>query len=85
MDILLLKNPTEATLEVADVEFVRQMAAQRMAANKRSVSASGNPTAVLVTNTPSSTPIIQPVINPVSQEQQVSLRRARRGSQDAIQ
>jgi len=80
MDILLLKPPTEATLEVADVEFVRQLATQRMAANKRSVS-SANPTAVLMTNTPSSTPVIQPVIPPISQDQQVNLRRARRGSQ----
>jgi hypothetical protein len=82
MDILLLKKPTEATLEIADVEFVRQMAAQRMASNKRSVS-SANPTSVLMMNntTPLTTPVIQPVIVPISQDQQMELRRNRRGSQ----
>ena len=81
MDILLLKKPTEATLEISDVEFVRQMASQRMASNKRSVS-SANPTSVLMTNTtPLSTPVIQPVIQPISLDEQAQLRRTRRGSQ----
>ena len=78
MDIIFLKSPTEATLEVTDVEYVRQLASQRMASNKRLVN-SANPAAVLMNNTPSSTPVIQPVIFPTSGDQQVSLRRARRG------
>ena len=83
MDLVFLRTPTEATIEVSDLEFVRQLATQRMASNQRSVS-SGNPTAVLMTNTPGTTPLIQPVLvetSPVSQAQQ---RRARRGSADFL-
>jgi cystathionine beta-lyase/cystathionine gamma-synthase len=81
MDIVFLKTPTEATLEVSDLDYVRQVATQRMQSNKRSVS-SGNPASVLITNTPGTTPLIQPVMIPTSPNQQVQLRRARRGSRD---
>jgi hypothetical protein len=83
MDLVFLRNPTEANLEVGDLEFVRQLATQRMANNRRSVS-SGNPAAVLMTNTPGTTPLIQPVIPPGSPRQEAQQRRARRGSQDVL-
>ena len=84
MDLVFLRQPTEASLDVSDLEFVRQLATQRMQSNKRSVS-SGNPASVLVTNTPGTTPLIQPVmIQPGSPTAQVQLRRARRGSTDEV-
>ena len=79
MDLVCMRTPTEATVEVGDLEFVRQLATQRMSANQRSVS-SGNPTAVLMTNTPGTTPLIQPVIVATSPHSQAQQRRARRGS-----
>ena len=81
MDLVFLKNPSEATIDVSDLDFVRQLATQRMSSNRRSVS-SGNPAAVLVTNTPGTTPLIQPVIVPGSPGVQAQQRRARRGSVD---
>lgn len=81
MDLIFLKTPSEATIDVADLDFVRQLATQRMSSNRRSVS-SGNPAAVLMTNTPGTTPLIQPVIVPSSPGAEAQLRRARRGSQD---
>ena len=81
MDLTFLRTPTEAGLDVADLEYVRQIATQRMNTNKRSVS-SGNPAAVLLTNTPGTTPLIQPVMVPGSPSQQAQQRRARRGSEE---
>ena len=81
MDLVFLRSPTEAGLEVADLEYVRQLATLRMNNNKRSVS-SGNPAAVLLTNTPGTTPLIQPVLVPGSPTQQAQQRRARRGSEE---
>jgi hypothetical protein len=74
MDLVFLRNPTEASLEVSDLEFVRQLATQRMSSNRRGVS-SGNPVAVLMTSTPGTTPLIQPVLMPGSQRQEAQQRR----------
>jgi cystathionine beta-lyase/cystathionine gamma-synthase len=81
MDLVFLKTPSEATIDVSDLDFVRQLATQRMSSNRRSVS-SGNPASVLMTNTPGTTPLIQPVIVPTSPGALAQQRRARRGSQD---
>ena len=70
-------------MDVSDLEFVRQMATQRMSSNRRSVS-SGNPVAVLMTSTPGTTPLIQPVLLPGSPGQEAEQRRARRGSQELL-
>ena len=81
MDLVFLRSPTEAGLEVADLEYVRQLATLRMNNNKRYFS-SGNPAAVLLTNTPGTTPLIQPVLVPGSPTEQAQQRRARRGSEE---
>ena len=60
MDHIFLGKPSEASLEISDLELVRNLANQRI--GKRSMS-SANPTSVLMTAaTPSSTPLIQPVL-----------------------
>lgn len=69
MDILFLKKPSEATLDASDLEFVRNLANQRI--EKR------NGASLLTNSTPGTTPIIVPVL-----PAQTNVRR--RQSQDSL-
>ena len=69
MDIVFLRTPTELCLEVADLDFVRQIANQRMNSGRRP--------SMQIAATPGATPVIQPVLPPDTQ----SVRR--RGSRDS--